>query len=129
MGKNKNLSTTFCYIRSMSFGRLGVHRIGAFAFAPVSDSNKVRVAWSLCNANDTFNPTVARESAIGRLNSDRTSVVVDRNSNSVVMDSRILDGLKVARAGTMERFELENGINGALFDLALSNQTAGAAFA
>lgn len=122
MGTSKNLTTTFCFIRSTEFGRIGKHRIGAIAFAPIADApDKTRVAWSLCSVNDEFDAVEAKSKAVGRLNSEKTSVIVDRNSNAVVMESGILNGLKLARAGTSERFDFESSIRGALHDLAISN--------
>lgn len=122
MGNSKNLTTTFCFVRSTEFGRIGAHRIGAIAFATVADApNKTRVAWSLCSAKDTFSSVEAKSKAVGRLNSENTSVIVDRNSNAVVMESGILNGLKIARAGTKERFDFESAISGALHDLSISN--------
>ena len=114
---SKNLTTTHCYIRATAFGKIGVHRIGAIALAPIAgDPTKVRVAWSLCSKQDNFNTDFARKSAVGRLNSDATSVVLDRNSNAIVMDSGILTALNKFRASN-ERFQLEESIQGALFDL------------
>ena len=128
MGTSKNLTTTFCFIRSTEFGRIGKHRFGAIAFAPVTDApDKARVAWSLCSVKDTFSAIEAKSKAIGRLNSENTSVIVDRNSNAVIMESGILNGLKLARAGTSERFDFESSIRGALHDLAISNARVSAA--
>jgi hypothetical protein len=117
---SKNLPTTHCYVRTTSFGKIGSHRIAALAFAPIAgDSTKVRVAWSLCSHKDNFNRNFARKSAIGRLNSNSTSKVVDRNSNSVIVECGIVEALHKFRSPN-ERFELDDAIKGALFDLAES---------
>ena len=115
---SKNQPITHCYVRASSYNKLGSHRVAALAFAPViGEPTKVRVAWSLCNYKDNFNRIFARNSAMERLNT--TSKILNRDSNAIIMHSGIVEALHKFRSEN-ERFELEDAVKGALFDLAES---------
>ena len=116
MAKSKQLNTTHCYIRAATFGKLGVHRIGAIALGTTNDPTKVRVAFSVCHTHDRFDKRQAVTKAVARLNSEHESVILDRNAVDIILNSGVTTALN--RRNTSERFFMDSYIKGALNDLA-----------